>query len=1476
MISLLAAALLVGPSPSPAAAQPPAKPLKVLFLGDNGHHRPAERFRQLQPVLEKRGIELTYTDKAEVLNPKLLSRFDALIVYANSVKITPEQEKALLDFVEGGKGFVPIHCASYCFLNSPKYVALVGAQFKKHGTGTFRTEVAVPDHPVMKGFRGFESWDETYVHTKHNEEGRTVLEYRAEGDTREPWTWVRTQGKGRVFYTAWGHDQRTWGNPGFQDLIERGIRWATRTGPVGTSGTSTAATLAFDRPFQVPEMTPKRKDVEPFEYVDVGNKIPNYRAGKKGATLSLMQKPLPAEESMKHLVLPKGFKAELFAADPQIRRPICMNWDERGRLWVAESIDYPHDLDRRQDRIIICEDTKGTGRADKFTVFADKLSIPTGFTFYKGGVIVFEGRKTVYLKDTDGDGKADVRQELFGTWGMPDTHGGPSNMHYGLDNWIWGMQGYNFSRLEVGGESVTFRQGFFRFKPDASKLEFIRSTDNNTWGLGFSEEGLVFGSTANGNPSVYMPIPNRYYEAVQGWAPSLMLRTMADSYKFKPVTDKVRQVDWHGGYTAAAGHALYTARAYPKEYWNRTAFVNEPTGHLVGTFVLRREGTNFRSSNPFNLLASDDEWTAPIMSEVGPDGNVWMIDWYNFIVQHNPTPFGFQTGRGAAYLTDLRDKTHGRIYRLVREDAKPAPRFSLEKASPQQLVAALKNDNLFWRRHAQRLLVERGNKDVVPALLAAARDPSADEIGLNVGVIHALWTLHGLGALDGGNAEATAVAVAALRHQSPGVRRNAVQVLPRKAESADAVLAAGLLNDPEPLVRLAALLALADLPPAPPSGEAVATVLNRPDNASDRWIPDAVTCAAAANSEHFLKALSAAKGASSKLLEVTTIVADHYARTGPGTPAKQSPVVGKKGQRPTANTQGSPVETVGAVLSRLADAEPEVIEAVLRGLARGWSKQHRPELTAALEKDLTRLAARLAPGRRAALMQLASAWGSKVFEKDAVEQARLLVARLNDTKLPNADRLTAARELVDYRPADPKTAQILLEAVTPRTPPELAAGLLRALQVCEAPETGRLVAERLPLLTPAARSAGISVLLTRPEWIQSFLDQAEKGQAQITELSLDQKQTLAQHPNREVRRRALVLLKRGGLLPSADRQKVLDELLPITRDKGDAAAGKVVFKNVCAKCHVHGGEGTAIGPDLTGMAVHTKEHLLTDIIDPSRSVEGNFRLYTVTTTDGKTLNGMLASESKTAVELFDAEGKKQTILRENIDDLVASTKSLMPDGFEKQINRKELTDLLEFLTQRGKYLPLPLDKVATVVSSRGMFYGEENQGERMVFDDWKPRTFEGIPFHLVDPQGDRVPNVVMLYAPQGKIPPKMPRLVSLPCNVPAKAIHLLSGVSGWGYPYSEKGSVSMTVRLHYEDGKTEDHPLKNGEQFADYIRRVDVPGSKFAFSLRGKQVRYLAIRPERSERIARIEFVKGPDTTAPVIVAVTVETADEH
>ncbi len=193
------------------------------------------------------------------------------------------------------------------------------------------------------------------------------------------------------------------------------------------------------------------------------------------------------------------------------------------------------------------------------------------------------------------------------------------------------------------------------------------------------------------------------------------------------------------------------------------------------------------------------------------------------------------------------------------------------------------------------------------------------------------------------------------------------------------------------------------------------------------------------------------------------------------------------------------------------------------------------------------------------------------------------------------------------------------------------------------------------------------------------------------------------------------------------------------------------------------------------------------------------------------------------------------------------------------------------LTRPGEFLPLPLDKAATVVSTRGMFYDEESPAERLIFDDWSPKEFEGVPFHLIDPRGDRVPNAVLLYGPLGKVPPRMPRSVRVPCHVAARAIHFLSGVSGWGHPLGERGSVSMIVRLHYEGGMTEDHRLKNGEHFADYTRRVDVPRSKFAFLLRTQQIRYLAVLPQRKDMIELIELIKGPNDTAPIVMAITAE-----
>lgn len=805
--------------------------LRILWLGDGDSpsHEPHMRLRDLAPAMLDRGIEIVYTEDIGVLDRAILDRYPVLMLYGNQTYLSPEQEEALLGWVADGGGLVAVHSASGMFGNSDAYIELVGGQFLSHGSGVFTTRVAEPNHPIMLGFEPFESWDETYVHQRHNETDRTVLSYRED----EPWTWVRTYGNGRVFYTAWGHDQRTFQHPGFHDLLERGIRWA--------AGQDVTAVLA------------QREVYRPFFYMEVTT--PFVGRGP------MVQAPLPAPFSMQRSIVPGGFSLELFASEPDIFNPIAMAWDERGRLWLALTVDYPNRLlppGEGNDRIVILEDTDGDGRADSFTVFADNLNIPTGLVVYGDGVIVHEAPHTVYLRDTDGDGRADVREVLFTGWERWDTHAGPSNLRYGLDNWIWGTVGYAGFTGEVGGETHSFRAGVYRFRPDGSKLEFMGIQNNNTWGLGISEEGHIFTSNANNMPSAYMGIPHAYYERVAGLSPGF-LPGIADRTRLLPITHNFTQGDWHNAYTAASGHAVYTARSFPEEYWNRAAFVMDPTPHLLGTFFLERSGAGYTSYNPHNLVVSDDEWFSPIMAEVGPDGAVWVLDWYNYVLLHNVGPQrGMVMGAGNAYETELRDRYHGRVYRVVWDGAPSVDIPNIADADPKEWVQTLGHDNQLWRLQAQRLLVERGQSDVVPDLIRLIERVKLDAIGLDVGAIHALWTLHGLGVLDGSHSEALNAALSALHHPSAGVRENALQVLPPDEVVRDAILAAGVLNDPDPFVRQKALLALADQPPSVEAGNAIFVMLDRAENVNDRWIREAGIIAAVQHQDGFLQAAAAA------------------------------------------------------------------------------------------------------------------------------------------------------------------------------------------------------------------------------------------------------------------------------------------------------------------------------------------------------------------------------------------------------------------------------------------------------------------------------------------------------------------------------------------------------------------------------------------------------------------------------------------
>lgn len=794
--------------------------VEILVLGHESEHHNSEKLMMyLETPLFQKGINLTYTTDVSDLNSEKLNNYDGLMIYANHDKITPEQESALKSYVEGGKALIPIHSASFCFQNSPWYIETVGGQFKSHGTGDFTATIVDKESPIMDGINEFETWDETYVHSQLNPDMHVLME-RVDESGKEPYTWTLEPGKGRVFYTAYGHNEKTWEKEDFQNLVANGILWAV--------GDDVNELLAE---YKIP--TPQFEDAV----------IPNYENRDPAPRFQL---PLSPEESMKLVQVPVGFELELFASEPMIINPIAFTWDERGRLFVIETVDYPNEIRKESgdDKIKILEDTDGDGKADKVTVFADGLNIPTSIMAVNGGMLISMAPDFVFLKDTDGDDVADVRETIMTGWGKFDTHAGPSNLKYGFDNKVWGVLGYSGFKSTVSGETFDFSQGVYRFDPAGENMEFLGRTSNNTWGLGFSEDFETFISTANGQHSVYLAMDNKYVKrTVYRGTPNTA--TGIDSHFDMPhLTPFLRQVDWHGSYTAAAGHNLYTARNFPEEYWNKMAFVAEPTGRVLHNARLIKEGSGYKEKNAFNIMASSDEWFSPVHAEVGPDASLWVADWYNFIIQHNPTPRGFENGEGNAYINPMRDKEHGRIYRLTYKGGEASKTFDLKDASASELLEALKSDNLFWRLTAQRLIVETKNKEVIDGLYELINSTEVDEAGINGPAINALWALKGLGELDGNNTKAQEVVANALQHPAASVRKNAVRVIPRNQTALDAIVTANLMEDSDLHTRKYAILAVSEMPASADVSNKLLAISGDAQNAKDEYLPQAIFAAA--------------------------------------------------------------------------------------------------------------------------------------------------------------------------------------------------------------------------------------------------------------------------------------------------------------------------------------------------------------------------------------------------------------------------------------------------------------------------------------------------------------------------------------------------------------------------------------------------------------------------------------------------------
>ncbi len=929
-------------------------------------------------------------------------------------------------------------------------------------------------------------------------------------------------------------------------------------------------------------------------------------------------RPLDPHQALQSFRLPEDLVIELVASEPDIVDPVAIRFDAQGHLWVVQMVDYPHGPGEGQpplSRISRLSDVDGDGRFETAVVFADHLLFPTGLQPWRDGVLVTLSGRIAWMRDTDGDGQADVIEDWFEGFEEGNSQLRANHPVLGLDNKVYvanGLRGGNVRDVRRAVQPVvSIRNRDFRFDPCGDSYEPISGLGQ--FGLTFDDFGRRF-VCSNRNPCRHVVLEDRYLARSPHVRIAEVMHDVAafaEKSRVHPLTRAWTTSNLHAHqFTAACGVLWYRGTALPEQYRNNV-FICEPTGNLVHREIVTPLGASFVAQPAYEdreFLASTDEWFRPVNLELGPDGALYVVDMYRAVIEHPEFMPEELKNRPDLYL----GRDRGRIWRIRSKEAVyHPPRIG---SSFDQWLHALEHPNAWQRETAARLILEKQPKEA-PAALRRVAAHSATPIGR----IHALWLLDGLKQLD------SELLQRALEDPEPVVREQALILSePFRDDASWRKRVTSLASDPDARVRFQAALWL--IPAQPSELDALAVILER--GVDDLWTRRAVQLATGQYSDLFLL----------KILE-------HQASGRVGGDPWLDCI------REIAATAGQAAQPKRNVLVRLLSqataAQPAVMRRARIALARlldGWS-QRAPQTLTWLTDD-----------QHSLWQQLVAQLEPQALDRSAPEDQRV-----------------EAMELIRFEPSSDVLGQI---ARNTQEPTSIRVAAIRFVTSTAHRAFWEVLIERFTQELPAVRTAVVEAALARRDVADLLLVAMEKGQLPASHVAAVDWIRLEKHSAPEIRQR---IARLASQRVSEDRQAVLERYKPCLELPADPIRGRTVFARSCANCHRIGTLGVDVAPDISDSRTKTPQQLLLDILQPNRAIDGNYISYVVQTTDGRVLTGIISSETATTITLRQAENKTETLARDNIESIQSTGKSLMPEGVEQDIGLQEMADLISFI-----------------------------------------------------------------------------------------------------------------------------------------------------------------------------------------------------